>query len=61
MYGTSGVVYSQAFSLEYDGAPTYELNDNFIDFGKPVSLICDTIVKALPYILPLRLIFWIFG
>lgn len=61
MYGTSGVVYSQAFTLEYDGAPTYELNENFIDFGKPVSLICDTIVKALPYILPLRLIFWIFG
>ncbi len=61
MYGPSGVVYSQAFTLDYDGAPTYELNDNFIDFGYPVSLICDTIVKALPYILPLKLIFAIFG
>lgn len=61
MYGPSGVVYSQPFTLDYDGAPTYELNDNFVDFGYPVSLICDTIVKALPYILPLKLIFLIFG
>lgn len=61
MYGPSGVVYSQAFTLDYDGAPTYELNDHFVDFGYPVSLICDTIVKALPYILPLKLIFAIFG
>ncbi|MBQ9850916.1 MAG: hypothetical protein IJO36_09480 [Clostridia bacterium] len=59
--GAGGVIYTQAFTLDYDGAPEAENLDNFFDFGGIVSLICDTIVKMLPYILPLRLIFAIAG
>lgn len=59
--GVGGVMYTQAFTLDYDGAPEAENLDNFFDFGGIVSLICDTIVKLLPYILPLKLIYFIAG
>ena len=59
--GVGGVLYSQAFTLEYDGAPEAEDFGLFFDFGGIVSAICDTIVKLLPYILPLKLIYFIAG
>ncbi len=59
--GPGGVMYTQAFTLDYVGAPEAENFDNFVDFGGIVSLICDTLIKMLPYILPLKLIFAIAG
>lgn len=59
--GAGGVMYTQAFTLDYDGAPEAEDLDGFVDFGYFVSAICDTLIKLLPYILPLRLIFAIAG
>lgn len=59
--GAGGVIYTQAFTLDYEGAPEAEDLGMFIDFGGFVSLICDTIVKALPYIIPLKLIYFIAG
>lgn len=59
--GAGGVIYTQAFTLDYDGAPEAENLDGFVDFGGAVSAICDTIVKLLPYILPLKLIYFIAG
>lgn len=48
--GEGGVLYTQAFTLDYDGAP--EAEDVFvIDLGLPASLICDTVVKALAFVL----------
>lgn len=59
--GAGGVIYTQAFTLDYDGAPEAEDLDILYDFGGIVSVICDTIVKLLPYILPLKLIYFIAG
>lgn len=59
--GVGGVMYTQAFTLDYDGAPEAENLKGFIDFGGVVSAICDTIVKLLPYIIPLKLIYFIAG
>ena len=59
--GAGGVIYTQAFTLDYDGAPEAEELDILFDFGGIVSAICDTIVKLLPYILPLKLIYFIAG
>ncbi len=59
--GVGGVLYTQAFTLDYDGAPEPEDFGFFYDFGGIVSAICDTIVKLLPYILPLKLIYFIAG
>lgn len=59
--GPGGILYSQAFTLDYDGAPEAEDFGFFFDFGGIVSAICDTIVKLLPYILPLKLIYFIAG
>ncbi|MBR2868717.1 MAG: hypothetical protein IKB88_06615 [Clostridia bacterium] len=59
--GVGGVLYTQAFTLDYDGAPEAEEFGSFFDFGGIVSAICDTIVKLLPYILPLKLIYFIAG
>ena len=59
--GPGGVIYTQAFTLDYDGAPEAEDFGSFFDFGGIVSAICDTIVKLLPYILPLKLIYFIAG
>lgn len=59
--GAGGVMYTQAFTLDYDGAPAAEDLDGFVDFGGVISAICDTIVKLLPYILPLKLIYFIAG
>ena len=59
--GPGGVLYTQAFTLDYDGVPEAEDFSRFVDFGGIVSAICDTLIKMLPYILPLRLIFFIAG
>ena len=59
--GVGGVLYTQAFTLDYEGAPEAEEFGSFFDFGGIVSAICDTIVKLLPYILPLKLIYFIAG
>ncbi len=44
--GEGGVIYTQAFMLDYDGAPEAQ-NDFFVDLGYPATLICDTIVRVL--------------
>ena len=48
--GEGGVIYTQAFTLEYEGAPEAE-DTFFIDLGLPATLICDTIVKVLAFVL----------
>ncbi|MDD6275996.1 MAG: hypothetical protein PUB20_04145 [Clostridia bacterium] len=48
--GEGGVIYTQAFTLEYEGAPEAE-DGCFVDFGCAASLICDTIVKVLAFAL----------
>ncbi len=48
--GEGGVIYTQAFTLEYDGAPEAE-KEFFLDLGLPATLICDTLVKALAFVL----------
>ena len=58
-YGEGGVVYSQPFTLDYDGAPTAE-KENFFDWGTIASAICDTPVKILALILPIELIVSLF-
>lgn len=48
--GEGGVIYTQAFTLEYDGAP--EADDGcFVDLGLPATLICDTLIKVLAFAL----------
>ena len=46
-FGKGGIMYSQAFTLRYDGAPEEKADGEFVDFGLVVSAICDTVVKAL--------------
>ncbi|MBQ8027177.1 MAG: hypothetical protein IJ261_03570, partial [Clostridia bacterium] len=60
-YGEGGVIYTQAFTLEYDGAPEAEERGIFIDWGYIATAICDTPVKFLLSIIPLNLIAEIFG
>lgn len=48
--GEGGVLYSQAFTLEYDGAPQAS-QEKFVDFGCAASFICDGIVRLLANIL----------
>lgn len=48
--GEGGVIYTQAFTLEYEGAPEAE-DTFFVDLGLPATLICDTIIKALALVL----------
>ena len=48
--GEGGVIYTQPFTLEYEGAPTAEKTCS-VDLGKPASLICDTVVKLLAKVL----------
>ena len=59
--GEGGIIYTQAFVLDYDGAPTGEKED-FFDWGVLASAICDIPVKILVFILktPLKVIFEIF-
>ncbi len=45
--GKGGILYSEPFTLDYDGAPAAEDDGNFVDFGTLASLICDTPVKFL--------------
>ncbi len=49
--GEGGVMYTQPFTLEYSGAPTYQSSGFFYDFGGVVSAICDTIVKVFGFVL----------
>ena len=60
-YGVGGVIYTQAFVLDYDGAPEAQDMGFFFDFGVIASFICDNLVKFLLGILPLNLIAEIFG
>lgn len=53
-YGVGGVVYSQPFALEYDGAPEAQEIPFFFDWGIIASAICDTPVRILLAILPLN-------
>lgn len=54
-YGEGGVIYSQPFTVDYEGAPKAE-KENFFDWGTIASAICDTPVKLLALILPVKLI-----
>ncbi len=60
-YGYGGVMYTQAFILEYDGAPKANPIGNFFDWGSIATIICDVPVRFLLGILPLNLIAAIFG
>ena len=60
-YGVGGVCYSQAFVLDYDGAPQAQDMGFFFDWGVIASFICDNLVKFLLGIIPLELIATIFG
>ena len=60
-YGEGGVMYTQAFTLEYDGAPAAEEREFFVDLGSIATAICDIPVKFLLSILPLNFIATIFG
>ena len=60
-YGTGGVMYTQPFAVEYDGAPENDDFGFYFDWGVIASAICDNIVRALAYILPIELIVAIFG
>ncbi len=55
-YGEGGVMYTQAFTLEYDGAPEAAERADFFDFGNIVTKICDVPVRFLVSILPVNLI-----
>ncbi len=44
--GDGGVIYTQAFTLDYENAPEAQ-DEFFVDLGLPATLICDTIVRAL--------------
>ena len=48
--GEGGVIYTQPFTLEYDGAPEAETN-RFVDLGGATTLLADTIVKFLVKVL----------
>ena len=56
IFGEGGILYTQPFMLEYDGAPEKEL-DFFYDFGNLVALLRDSILGALES-LPGFSIFW---
>lgn len=60
--GMGGIIYTQAFVLDYDGAPTAE-KESFFDWGTLASAICDTPVKLLVFLLktPIKVIFDIFA
>ena len=60
-YGAGGVVYSQAFTLDYEGAPEAQDMGFFFDWGVIASFICDNLVKFLLTIIPLELIVAIFA
>lgn len=60
-YGEGGVMYTQAFTLEYDGAPVAAEREFFVDLGGIATAICDIPVKFLLSILPLNFIATIFG
>lgn len=60
-YGKGGVCYSQAFVLDYEGAPEAQEMGFFFDWGVIASFICDNLVKLILGILPLNLIAEIFG
>ena len=60
--GMGGIIYTQAFVLDYDGAPEGE-KESFFDWGTVASAICDTPVKLLVFLLktPIKAIFDIFA
>lgn len=48
IFGEGGIVYTQAFTLEYDEAPTADEDaGNFRDFGKLAGILPDTVVRFL--------------
>ena len=55
-YGEGGVMYTQAFTLEYNGAPKAAERKVFYDFGQIITKICDVPVRFLVSILPVNLI-----
>ncbi len=55
-YGEGGVMYTQAFTLEYEGAPKAPARKDFFDFGQIITKICDVPVRFLVSILPVNLI-----
>lgn len=62
-YGVGGVMYTQPFALDYNGVPKGEVGDfgDYFDWGIIASAICDNLVRALAFIVPIDLIVSIFG
>lgn len=60
-YGTGGVMYTQPFALNYEGAPVNDDFGSYFDWGIIASAICDNLVRALAFILPVDLIVSIFA
>ncbi len=60
-YGTGGVMYTQPFALEYEGAPANDDFGFYFDWGMLASAICDNLVRLVAFILPVDLIVAIFG
>lgn len=56
VFGEGGILYTQPFVLEYEGAPEKELGF-FYDFGNLVALLRNSILSTLEY-LPGFSIFW---
>lgn len=46
VFGKGGIVYTQPFTLSYEGAPEAELNTNFVDLA-PLASAVDYIIKGL--------------
>lgn len=57
IFGEGGVLYSQAFVLDYDGAPQAKDFSHFADFGVLVAGLRD-ILLAVCNVLPLWPLFW---
>lgn len=47
VFGEGGITYTQAFMLQYDGAPEATDQNGFVDLWKLASIVPDTIVKFL--------------
>ncbi|MBQ2828607.1 MAG: hypothetical protein IJF20_05110 [Clostridia bacterium] len=60
-YGKGGVMYTQPFALDYNGVPRGGDFGDYFDWGVIASAICDNLVRALAFILPVNLIVNIFG
>ena len=57
IFGEGGILYTQAFVLDYDGAPENEIDDSFIDYGFIFQKLYNLLVETVSRIEPLRQLF----